>query len=171
MSLSVAALKFPESSAGNYFDFHSLHAHTIARPDAPPYTQPNGIFRALHTALVELEGIGCEAWFKRHRLAGSRFRDAMRACGLSMLPETDAGHNLQGALSDTVTAVRLPDEVNLERFRREMVQAFGIYVLGNLGEFADCSFRVRLMSPPQIAEENLTATLQAIPAALEQAIR
>jgi aspartate aminotransferase-like enzyme len=71
MSASVAALKFPESSAGNYFDFHSLHAHTIARPDASPYTQPSGIFRALHTALVELEGIGREAWFKRHRLGGT----------------------------------------------------------------------------------------------------
>ena len=157
------------SQAGNYFDFHSLHAMTVERLEVPPFTQPSGIIRALHAALSELEGIGREAWFERHRRAGARFRDTVRACGLSMLPEQDAGHNIQGALSDTVMAVRLPDEVDLETFRRVLVEEFGIYVLGNLGEFANCSFRVGLMSPPQLAEENLAATLQAIPAALEQA--
>ena len=156
------------SQAGNYFDFHALNAQTVERREVPPFTQASGLFRAFNVALSELETIGRSEWFERHQTAAARFRETVRDCGLSMLTEVGSGgvHNLDGALSDTVMAVRLPTEVSLERFRRELVEEFGIYVLGNLGEFAECSFRVGLMSPAQLEEENLSATLAAIPLAL-----
>ena len=161
------------SRAGSYFDFRALHANTVARADVPPFTQPTGLFRALHAALSELEEIGREAWFERHRRAGARFRAGVRETGLAMLAEEGpgAGHNLDGALSDTVMAVRLPRGADLERFRRALADEFGIYVLGNLGAFAGCSFRVGLMSPPQLEDRSLCATLDAIPRALERAAR
>ena len=41
------------------------------------------------------------------------------------------------------------------------------YVIGNVGDYAGRSFRVGLMSPPQIEPHNILGTLGAIEAALE----
>ena len=157
-------------AAGTYYDFAELDQRTVGRAELPPYTQPTTLFRALHAALGELAVIGHERWFARHREAGARFRAAMRADGLAMLPDGDEeGSNREAACSDTVMAVALPEDVSLERFRATMAEEFGILVLGNLGAFATRSFRVGLMSPPQLEEASLAATLGAIPRAVERA--
>ena len=154
---------------GTYYNLANLFERTVTRPEVPPYTQPTTLFWALHTAIAELAGIGHDRWREQHQEAASQFREAMRASGLRMLLDGAGGaaiDNREAVFSDTVMAVELPEGVDVQRVRHVMATEFGIYVLGNLGEFADRSIRVGLMSPQQLEPGNLRATIEAIPRAV-----
>lgn len=156
-------------SAARYYNLPGWFERTVMRKAAPPYTQPTSLFRALHAALSELDEIGQERWFALHREAAMTFREGLHAIGLRLLPEEkDPGDVALStkSLSDTVFAVAYPEEVDDERFRLMMRDDYGIFVIGNIGGFAGRSFRVGLMSPPQIERRNVLATLESVSRAI-----
>jgi alanine-glyoxylate transaminase/serine-glyoxylate transaminase/serine-pyruvate transaminase len=159
----------PDRPTGSYYHLSSWFERTITRKHVPPYTQPTTLFFALHAAVSELSEIGHDRWFDLHRRAGTTFRRALRDAGLRMLPDSGRGADggtAEAALSDTVIAVALPPGVSDAGFRQILLEDYGIFVIGNVGEFAGRSFRVGLMSPPQLEPRNVMATLSAITAAM-----
>jgi aspartate aminotransferase-like enzyme len=72
-----------------------------------PFTSAVPLFRALATAVEQIESEGMPDRIARHRRQAAAFRDGFRAMGLDLFPEP-AGATVY---SNTVTAVSLPDPV------------------------------------------------------------
>ncbi|HEV2364109.1 MAG TPA: hypothetical protein VGS12_07935 [Caulobacteraceae bacterium] len=49
-----------------------------------------------------------------------------------------------------------------ERFRQRLAEGHGLFVIGNVGDWKGRSFRVGLMSPPQLEPPAVERTLLAI---------
>lgn len=145
----------------NYFDLRRWIATTLERVETPPFTQPTGLILSLLAALREIEARG-ENRFAVHRDAASRFMGGVREAGLGMVLDRGPAHNNREAYSDTVMAVDYPQGTSDAQFRGALFEEHGIAVIGNIGEFAGRSFRVGLMSAPQLEATNLQATLDAI---------
>ena len=148
-----------------HFDLFTLKRQTIDRPEPPAFTQPTGLFAGLHEALGELERHGLPNWYERHRQSGRAFRDRIRSIGMSMVPDlaTPGGTRQSEAVySDTVLAVSYGDSLDDEQFRARLGEDHGVFVIGNLGDWKGRSFRVGLMSPPQLDPINMERTLDGI---------
>ncbi|VTU45880.1 Purine catabolism protein PucG (plasmid) [Variovorax sp. SRS16] len=150
---------------GAYFDFRRWWQSTVERSVTPPFTQPTTLVLALRQALLEITEGGMENWWARHAAVGTRFMDDMRAAGFRMLLDEASTPHPRHAFSDTVIAMTYPEGVADAAFRHTLLEDSGIFVIGNVGAYAGRSFRVGLMSPPQLDERNLQATMAAIQAA------
>ena len=88
----------------------------------------------------------------------------MREIGLAMVPDfagSDMAVQAEENYSDAVMAVAYRNGVDDDAFREMLRKEYGIYVIGNLGAWAGKSFRVGLISPPQLEARNLSGTLDA----------
>lgn len=152
-----------------FYNLTNIRRQTIERPAPPPYTQPAGLFAALHEALGEIEARGIDNWFDEHRRAGRLVRDQLRAFGLTILPDLGAaaGRQDEAVYSDAVIAVGYPDGIDDEAFRAQLGKAYGVFVIGNVGDWSGRSFRMGLMSPPQLEPANVQRTLSSIEQALD----
>ncbi|MFB6305281.1 MAG: alanine--glyoxylate aminotransferase family protein [Haloferacaceae archaeon] len=72
-----------------------------------PFTSAVPLFRALATAVEQIEEEGMSARIERHRRQAAAFRDGFTAMGLEMFPERSGAT----VYSNTLTAVSLPDAV------------------------------------------------------------
>ncbi len=151
----------PDSTMGSYFDFRAWWTHSVERPDVPPFTQPTTLILALRAALREIDAISIERWWAIHRDIADRFMAQMREAGFRFLIDDSAVAMRRDFYSDTVMAVRYPDGVIDARFRKMLLDSYGIFVIGNIGDFAGKSFRVGLMSLPQLQASNLFGALSA----------
>lgn len=151
-----------DSEMGSYFEFRSWWRHCVERPTLPPFTQPTTLVLALRAALLEIDALSIERWWGIHRQVADRFFDEMRALGFRFLIDESAVANQRDYYSDTVMAVRYPEHISDAKFRKVLLESYGIYVIGNLGEFAGKSFRVGLMSSPQMQAVNLLGTVSAL---------
>jgi alanine-glyoxylate transaminase / serine-glyoxylate transaminase / serine-pyruvate transaminase len=149
-------------AVGNYFDFRTWWTNAIERPVVPPFTQPTTLVLALRAALLEIDTVSIERWWTIHREVADRFVQELRAIGFGLLIEKSAVGGQRAFYSDTVMAVRYPDRIVDASFRKLLLERYGIFVIGNIGEFAGKSFRVGLMSPPQMQPVNLFGTLAAL---------
>lgn len=141
--------------AGFYSDLRQWWANTVDRDALPPFTQPTTLVLALRQALLEIVAFGIENWWRHHAEVANRFMDGMRDAGFRMLLDDAPYDHERASYSDTVIAVRHPPNVGDEAFRALMLDQFGIFVIGNVGDYAGKSFRVGLMSPPQLDPANL----------------
>jgi alanine-glyoxylate transaminase/serine-glyoxylate transaminase/serine-pyruvate transaminase len=153
------------ASSRTYSSLCFLRDQILLRAGPPWYTQPAAILGGLDAALCDAETLGQAAWFERHRKAAAGFLAGIAACGgRSVLAGDGAVGGHAPDQSDTVMVIRYPEGVGDADFRRLLWSNYGIFVIGNIGEFAGTSFRVGLMSAPQIDARNLARTLDAIAA-------
>jgi len=141
-------------------DLRTLLRDLLERPQRPLFTLPPAPVHALSAALDEIEAIGHDAWFTQHKAVADRFRQAMRGAGLNML--TDRVGTDDAMLSVAVQAVAYPDRFDDAAFRARLADRHGIHVIGNIGDWQGHSFRLGLMSGPQIAEATLDRVIAAI---------
>lgn len=149
-------------AVGAYFGFGELWKHSIERAQTPPFTQPTTLVLALRASLDQICRFGIEAWWAAHHTLASGFMDELRAAGFAMLIDESPVSGRREAYSNTVIAVRYPPGVSDEAFRRILLDEFGIFVIGNVGEFAGRSFRVGLMSPAQMEAISVVGTVEAL---------
>jgi alanine-glyoxylate transaminase/serine-glyoxylate transaminase/serine-pyruvate transaminase len=152
---------------GSYFDLRSWWRATIERAEVPPFTQPTTLVYALREALKELEAFGIEDWWQEHRKVADNVMNEMRNAGFSFLLDRGPAAGARESYSDTVLAVEYPEAVSDSIFRDLLMDDFGLFVIGNIGEFASRSFRVGLMSPPQLDPANLSFALNGFKTALQ----
>jgi pyridoxamine--pyruvate transaminase len=107
-----------------------------------PYTPSVNDVHGLHEALRELldEG-GVEASVERHALAARATRAGVRGLGLELWPRSDA------YAANCVTAVRVPDEVDVTALLAHVRERYGVMLSGGHGELKAKLVRLGHMGP------------------------
>jgi alanine-glyoxylate transaminase/serine-glyoxylate transaminase/serine-pyruvate transaminase len=151
-----------DTSMGSYFDFRTWWTHCVERPSVPPFTQPTTLVLALRAALQEIGAVPVERWWEMHRDIADRFMREVRELGFRLLLDESSVAGRRDVYSDTVMAIRYPNHISDVKFRKLLLENYGIFVIGNIGGFAGKSFRVGLMSPPQLHATSVFGALNAL---------
>lgn len=175
LSISPRAKQWVENRREPVYGwYHNLRFHwkepaveeAIASGTRSPFSPATLLYFSLAASVNEILDIGVERFFEQHRKAAMALRHGLRAAGLKLLIEDDK------VASTTVVAAWYPDGVNDAAARRWMDEKYDLFIGGNLGAFAGKSFRIGLMSPPQIQLRQVLSTLTCTICALgDQGIR
>jgi alanine-glyoxylate transaminase/serine-glyoxylate transaminase/serine-pyruvate transaminase len=117
-----------------YWDWGPMLA--APRTGSLPYTPSTNLVVGLRTALDLLLEEGLEAVFARHRRLAGAVRGAVSHWGLEPVC-TDPS-----ALSDSVTAILLPDGVADSAIRASLLERYGVTIGGGLGRLRERCLRV-----------------------------
>ncbi|WP_336035745.1 pyridoxal-phosphate-dependent aminotransferase family protein [Halobacterium yunchengense] len=114
-----------------------------AESNQTPFTSAVPLFRGLAAAVADIREEGMPDRIARHRRQAAAFREAFRAMGLESFPEVAEG----SALSNTVTAVRLPEAVRGDAADdfHDAVAARGVSISGGQAHLGGEIFRVSNM--------------------------
>jgi pyridoxamine---pyruvate transaminase len=115
----------PRGSALSVLDWRDAHRSDHAFPFTPSVTEIYGLQSILRQYLAE----GPDGVHARHRTAARAVRAGARALGLRLWADTAHG----AILSDTVTALRLPDAVDGAQVRAIARAESGVLLAGGQG--------------------------------------
>ena len=101
-----------------------------------PYTPATNLLYGLREAIAMLEEEGLETVFARHRRLAEAARRAVQGWGLELLCLEPAEY------SDSLTAIVMPDGVDADRFRENVLQNFNMSLGAGLGQLAGRVFRI-----------------------------
>ena len=123
----------------------------------PPYTPAISVFFALDLALQKIVDEGLSRIIERHAEIARMARDGVRALGLSLFPD-------ERVASDTVTAVRAPDGVEVSELLALLREEYQVELASGQESLKDEIFRIGHMgyvTPADIQEviNALTAVL------------
>ena len=136
ITFSSAALKRRVRCRSFYLDLALLEDYWLRRKYHHTISAP--LVLALNEALAVVEEEGLEARHARHQQNHLALVEGLTALGLSLLPP-------EGERLWTLNAVRVPDGVNEEAVRRQLLQKDGIEIGAGLGPLAGRIWRVGLM--------------------------
>ncbi len=125
----VQSWYFDLSSAMNYWGKDRLYHHT------PPITLIYGLYEAMRIVLEE----GLEARWERHRHNQQALLAGLEAMGLELLVKNPADR------LPTVIAVMIPDGLDDDKVRGQLLEEFGIEIAGGLGPLKHKIWRIGLM--------------------------
>ena len=100
-----------------------------------PWTPALPVYYGLSPALDKMLAEGMPNVFKRHAHIGQMVRDGVKALGLSILPREEIASN-------TVTAVRVPEGVDVKRLLGLMDEEHGVVLAGAQQDLEGKVFRV-----------------------------
>lgn len=140
-----------------YWDF-SLGKNCLAKGQTP-WTPAVSVVYALDVALNMMLDEGLENIFRRHARIGSRTRAGVKALGLSLFPDEDYA-------SDTVTAVRGSDRVEVPKLIRVLKEEHQIVVVGGMDKLAQSILRIGHLG--YVHDEDIELLLEALSKALPQ---
>ncbi len=144
-----------------YLDLAAYIKNAKKEPMETPYTPAVPLFLALQQAGLMLEEEGIEHRVMRHQRLAQAVRAAAAAWNLPLFPTTDALH----AYSNTVTAIRMPEETTDADFRG-LVKRLGIVIAGGQDHLKGKIFRIGHMGA--VGAPEVLATLGAIQAAMHR---
>ncbi|GLS42746.1 L-aspartate--glyoxylate aminotransferase BhcA [Methylobacterium brachythecii] len=104
--------------------------------DAYPYTPPVGLLNGLKIACDMLLEEGLENVFARHHRIAGGVRQAVAAWGMNLCAVRPDLH------SDTVSAIRVPDGFDANRFVAHALNAYGVSFGTGLGDVVGKVFRI-----------------------------
>ena len=99
-----------------------------------PYTTSAGDVAALDAALDNILEEGIETVFARHDRIASAVREAAQAYGLELFLDSDR--------SNTVTAIRIPEEIGALRLQDHLSENYDLLVATSLAQYADVILRI-----------------------------
>lgn len=99
-----------------------------------PYTTSAGDVAALDAALDNIIEEGIETVFARHAKIASAVREAAQAYGLELFLDSDR--------SNTVTAIRIPEEIGALRLQEHLSERYNLLVATSLAQYADVILRI-----------------------------
>ena len=126
-----------------------------------PATPAISLLFALQTSLGLMEREGLAAIAARHHRCAERVRQGVRALGLELFAE-------EAHASDTVTAVRVPEDVDAARLLRVMRES-GVVIAGGQGALAGRIIRIGHLG--WVTEADVDEVLAALERALPLARR
>lgn len=141
-----------------YWDFAKAHKNADKR--TTPFTPAVGVAFALQESLRRMAGEGMEAIFARHRATGRQVREGIQALGLELFADP-------AVASDTVTAVRVPADVDAAVLLRELRQHHRVVVGSGQDWLKGSIFRIGHMG--WVHESDVEHLLNAVRLALEDA--
>lgn len=99
-----------------------------------PYTTSAGDVAALDAALDNILEEGIETVLARHDRIASGVREAVQAYGLELFLDSDR--------SNTVTAIRIPEEIGALRLQDHLSENYNLLVATSLAQYADVILRI-----------------------------
>ncbi|EDM70097.1 serine--glyoxylate transaminase, putative [Roseobacter sp. AzwK-3b] len=117
-----------------YFDIRDMARGYAA--GAYPYTPAVGLLNGLKMATGMLLDEGLDNVFARHHRIAGGVRRAVHAWGLELCADSP------DLWSDTVSAIRMPEGVDANRFVAHAVERYGVAFGTGLGELAGKAFRI-----------------------------
>jgi aspartate aminotransferase-like enzyme len=139
-----------------YFDL-GKHRDSQAKGQTP-WTPAMSIFFGLDVALERMVEEGMEGIFTRHVRMARKVREGVKSMGLHLLCEDER------YASDTVTAIKCPDGVEVSALRNMMEDEYKVVVAGGQGKLSGKIFRIGHLG--LVEEDDITQTLDALRAAL-----
>ena len=138
ISVSPKAWKLVEvsKSARYYFDLR-LAKEAIDKVDTP-FTPAISLVIALCESLKMIKEEGLENMFSRNKKMAQATRAAMQALGLELFPKPDA-------ISDAVTAVKVPTGIDGEKLVKTMRDEYSVTIAGGQSELKGKVFRIAHM--------------------------
>ncbi len=155
-----ALARAAEPGEGSYY-LSLARAAEHARLGTTVYTPALSVLYALDTALAEIEKEGVETVWERHDRTALRCREALRAQGLTVVPD-------EANSSPTVTAVRLPAPADAERVRELLAAEHDVWVSSGRGPWKSEVLRIGHMGP--VDPDDVDACALAIGAALRSTV-
>ena len=152
--LSEAAWEASESATMPSFYFDLQRARTSLESMQTPWTPPLSIFYGLDKAFETLRAEGLEGIYGRHRAVAQHTRDRVRAMGLQLFAQDER------FASDTVTAVRWPDEVDGPAITKRAREEFGVVLGGGQQTLRGKIFRVGHMG--HFSQEDIDDALDVV---------
>jgi len=140
-----------------YFDL-GRHRDSLAKGQTP-WTPTMSIFFGLDLALQRMSEEGLERIFTRHARMGRLTREGVKALGLELLCQD------QQYASDTVTAVKAPEGVDVSALRSLMEDEFDTVLAGGQAKLSGKIFRIGHLGLVEEADIRtcLDALAQALP--------
>jgi aspartate aminotransferase-like enzyme len=114
-----------------YFDLRKYYDEGLVND--PPWTPAISLIVGLETALCMMRDEGIENIWKRHMRLANKVRNGMKALGFNLLSENPA---------DSVTAVKLPPDLEWKRFNQILKYEQMIQVAGGQGKLKGKIFRI-----------------------------
>ena len=122
-----------------------------------PYTPAVSAMFALDLALDRIMDEGIDSVYERHAAIGRMTRNGVRELGLSVFPD-------ESIASDTVTAVTVPDGVNVSRLLSIVREEHGVVLASGQEALKDKIFRIGHMG--DTSPDDIQGVLDALSAAL-----
>ena len=144
-----------------YLDLAAYRKTAKKDPMETPYTPAVPLFLALQQAGLLIDEEGIEHRVMRHQRLAQAVRAAAAAWGLPLFPTIDALHGY----SNTVTAIRMPEETTDADFRG-LVKKLGIVIAGGQDHLKGKIFRIGHMGA--VGAPEVLGTLGAIQAAMHR---
>jgi aspartate aminotransferase-like enzyme len=116
------------------------------------------IFFGLDVALERMAEEGMERIFTRHASIARTVRRGVKAMGLDLLCEDER------FASDTVTAIKCPDGVEVSALRTLLEDEHGVVLAGGQGKLQGQIFRIGHLG--LVEEDDITQTLRSLEQAL-----
>ncbi|NHI92300.1 MAG: alanine--glyoxylate aminotransferase family protein [Candidatus Lokiarchaeota archaeon] len=127
------------------------------KKDPQPFTPAITLVRALNESLKIIEEEGIENRFKRHKLAARACREGIKALGLELFAE-------EGYYSNTVTAIKVPDNLTSKSIIEEM-RKNGVIITGGQGKIKGKIFRIAHMN--MVGKDEILTTLSILELSLK----
>ncbi|TMB95833.1 MAG: alanine--glyoxylate aminotransferase family protein, partial [Chloroflexi bacterium] len=135
-----------------YFD---LGRHREALPKGQtPWTPAMSIFFGLDVALERMSKEGMESIFTRHSRMGRLTREGVKSLGLELLCEDER------FASDTVTAVKCPEGIEVSDLRKMTEDEYGVVLAGGQGKLSGKIFRIGHLG--LVEESDIRGALDAL---------
>ena len=141
-----------------YFDFEKHFSYF--QQGQTPWTPAVSVMFSLDLAIQKLLADGMEAVYTRHAKIASDVRAGVKALGLELLVRDEA------RASNTVTAVKVPEGVELARLRGLMRTERNVVLAGGQGSLSNSIFRIGHMG--YITEEDVDDVMESLAAVLPQ---
>ena len=139
-----------------YFDL-GRHRDSMAKGQTP-WTPAMSIFFGLDVALERMAEEGTERIFSRHRSIARMVRSGVKEMGLELLCEDER------FASDTVTAIKAPEGVDVSKLRTMMEDEHDVILAGGQGKLQGKIFRIGHLG--LVEEEDIRDTLDSLEEAL-----
>lgn len=141
-----------------YFDLAA--AKRYLERGQTPWTPAVSVFYAMDVALDRIRKEGQENLFRRQARLAQMCRDGVKELGLSLFPD-------EAVASNTVTAVAVPEGVDVARLRQLLAKEHQVVVAGGQGSLAGKLFRIGHLG--YCTEEDIRGCLAALKATLPRA--
>ncbi len=100
-----------------------------------PYTPPISLFFGLKASMELFQEEGIENVWERHKLLGDLVRNSIKALGLELFAE-------KGYESNSVTAVKIPENISYELLQKTLENKYGVVISGGSGKLKGKIFRI-----------------------------
>lgn len=136
IALSEKAWKVVDECEMPSYYFNLKSAKKNVAKDTTPYTPAVNMFIALREALIIMQEEGLENILKRHARHSQAIQAAIPALGLEYFVEDPARR------SNAITAVKAPEGMNADDFRKAMKKRFDISLAGGQADLKGKIFRI-----------------------------